>query len=1307
MTTLATNPSAVTTAVSPEVVASLESQAEVLQTAVQNALHQHLSQNHGQLMTPQHLPTASQEIVQCYLAYLRQADAAELAASVSNLVAQGLGHLSALSLIDALSTTSRTILPEASPELAAVLHSYQHHFLYQYMQAREQNVIKAPENFYQTALERQISQERALREQIEAQSSQLARERALLTSLLDSIPDLIFYKDTDSVYLGCNDAFAQFAGRPEAELVGKTDLDMFPEETALFFREQDQEMLATGAARRNEEWGTYPDGRRVLLDTLKTPIYDAENKMMGLIGISRDITSVYESQQELRQLGYVVEQSLDGTAVADLDGFIQFVNPAWAAMHGYTADELIGQHLSIFHTEEQLANEVVPANQQVMESGQSQRGEIGHVRQDGSTFPTLMTIGLLRDNSGQPLGFVASAQDITEQKAAEQALRESENRYRQILDAITQLILVKGDKSRILWANKAFRDYYGMDNETLQGLIDAPFNEPDYTLQYVRDDAHVFDTGAVLDIPEEPVTRYDGAVGLFHTVKSPIFDENGRVIATVGVSEEITEQKAAEELRRQSEARLAEVTRIARLYSWEFDVASQMFTFQPDYYDLLGTTAEEEGGYALSAADYARKFVPPEEAAIVGAEIGGALTTTDPDYYREFDTFNVTQDGRIIPVRVRYRIVKDENGQTSKIIGANQDITEQKAAELALRESEERYRNILENANEIIYTLSLDGVFQYVSPAWTELLGHPIAEVEGGLFAAFVHEDDLPACISFLERIISTGESQRGVEYRVRHVDGSWRWHSSNGAAVKNAQGHVLYYVGMAQDITEKKASEAIMAKRARELQAVAEVGTAVSTTLDLETIMQRVVDLAKSRFKLYHTHIYLLDDNNRTLTLAAGAGEVGRQMVAQGWQISMNRENSLVARAARSREGEIANDVRSEIGFLPNPLLPDTRSELAAPIIVGDKLLGVWDVQAAIPDYFTDEDVLIQATLATQLGVAMQNARSFAQSETTRQELSQLTRRLTRQSWQEYLDRQEEKEVRVAIGQAPENGQPLSRSLVVQGETIGRLALAEPQALNEEAAEIMAAVAERLSSHIENLRLTAQTETALAQTEHQANRLSVLNEMGAALSRAGTLQEIYQIAALYTANILSGDMVTLALLEPSGDSFSIMGLHGKMPAEFPGGSFPLAGTSAERALREQRLLLAPQDFTEQPTIDVMMLAAQGIPSLIFAPLMSGERPLGVLNIGSEKANAYGPTDVSLVQQIVSLLSATLESRRLFEETRRRAEREALVNAISQKIQNAPTIQSAMQTAVTELGKALQVKRAVVQLNQTGPLPER
>ena len=181
--------------------------------------------------------------------------------------------------------------------------------------------------------------------------------------------------------------------------------------------------------------------------------------------------------------------------------------------------------------------------------------------------------------------------------------------------------------------------------------------------------------------------------------------------------------------------------------------------------------------------------------------------------------------------------------------------------------------------------------------------------------------------------------------------------------------------------------------KRAAELQTVARVSTTASTVLNPDELLQSVVDLTKDRFGLYHAHIYLANEAWQTLLLAAGAGEIGQSMVADQHAILMSAERSVVARAARERQAIIVNDVQAESGHLPNPLLPETRSEMAIPMIVGDQVLGVFDVQSERVDRFTEEDANIYTTLTSQVGVALQNARLYAEQSATLAQLRELDR--------------------------------------------------------------------------------------------------------------------------------------------------------------------------------------------------------------------------------------------------------------------------------------------------------------------------
>lgn len=126
----------------------------------------------------------------------------------------------------------------------------------------------------------------------------------LLKTLIDSVPDLIFYKDVHSVYVGCNSSFEKFAGRKERDLIGLTDLDLFEKEMADLFIEMDKEMLKQGKPRRNDEIVTYPDGTEVFLETLKTPYSNSQGTVLGLIGISRDITERKKKEEEILYFTY-------------------------------------------------------------------------------------------------------------------------------------------------------------------------------------------------------------------------------------------------------------------------------------------------------------------------------------------------------------------------------------------------------------------------------------------------------------------------------------------------------------------------------------------------------------------------------------------------------------------------------------------------------------------------------------------------------------------------------------------------------------------------------------------------------------------------------------------------------------------------------------------------------------------------------------------------------------------------------------------------------------------------------------------
>ncbi|MBN1261246.1 MAG: PAS domain S-box protein, partial [Anaerolineae bacterium] len=291
---------------------------------------------------------------------------------------------------------------------------------------------------------------------------------------------------------------------------------------------------------------------------------------------------------------------------------------------------------------------------------------------------------------------------------------------------------------------------------------------------------------------------------------------------------------------------------------------------------------------------------------------------------------------------------------------------------------------------DYLFVLDTEGCIQHANPTILQDLGyaeetllgkhlrdlHPPdrrEEVEESITAMLASEGD-----RYTIPLLTANDTLLDVETRARV--GQWQ-----GQPALIVVSRSMATPNQKCDVTVQKQAEIEQERFATRLNTAAEIAEQIGAILDVETLLKTVIPLIKERFGLYYVHVYTLNEDAGVLSLRAGYGEPGRIMVEQGHHIPLDRRQSLVATAARTKDVVLVNDVSEDPNFLPNPLLPDTRSEVAIPAIARGKVLGVFDVQHNVAGYFTQADLNVFLTLAGQIANALQSAALFSQAEAER----------------------------------------------------------------------------------------------------------------------------------------------------------------------------------------------------------------------------------------------------------------------------------------------------------------------------------
>ena len=275
------------------------------------------------------------------------------------------------------------------------------------------------------------------------QKQQLQENETFLRTLIGTLPDLIWLKDADGVYMACNPRFESFLGVSESSIVGKTDYDFVDKALADAFRERDWLAIEKGGPSINEEWVTFvDDGHRELLETTKIPMVNAKGDLIGVLGIGHDITAHKQAEEQLHLAASVFSHAREGILITHADGSIIDVNATFTDITGYSREEVLGRNPSLLSSGRQNKAFYESMWRDLIEQGEWS-GEIWNRRKSGEVFAEMLTISAVKDDHGVTQHYVALFSDITPFKE-----------YEAQLEHIAHFDVLTGLPNRILLADR-------------------------------------------------------------------------------------------------------------------------------------------------------------------------------------------------------------------------------------------------------------------------------------------------------------------------------------------------------------------------------------------------------------------------------------------------------------------------------------------------------------------------------------------------------------------------------------------------------------------------------------------------------------------------------------------------------------------------------------------------------------------------------------------------------------------------------------------------------------------------------------
>ncbi len=821
-----------------------------------------------------------------------------------------------------------------------------------------------------------------------AAEQELRRRETRYRALMEGASDAILLANSEGYLIEVNPQAVDLMGYDHHALVGMHFTQLHPPEILPRVAEAFGALAQGGRLEALNLEILRQDGQRVPVDITGSVIeVDGENIIQGIF---HDLRERLQIEQALREseirFRRVFESNVVGMLFADLGGQITDANDRFLAMLGYTRQELESGCCLNWA-------ELTPPEYQALDRAAIARlrhhnaldpVEKAYFHKDGHLVPVLLGAAMLSDEEGTCVCVVV---DISDRKRYETALQESEQFLQTILNTVPLSVFWKDRNSNYLGANQRFLQDASLrsvselvgknDSEMPWGVTEAE--------AYRADDRIVMERGEAKLGIIEPQHQQDGTAIWLETNKLPLRNLAGEVVGVLGTYQDITERKNAEtSLQRQLAAIEAAVNGIAILEDERY------LYFNSSHVKMFGY---EQAGELIGQSW--RMLYSPEQLEQFDQEIFPILRAQKS---WQGEVTATRKDGTTFPEQLSLTLSAD-----NLLICVCQDISDRKQSEDALRESEEKFRQLAEVVDAVFWILHLNRTDRvYVSPAYERIWGRPCTElyVTPDAWIEMIHADDREQVLAAIPKQI---EGTFDEEYRIIRPDGTQRWIRDRAFPIHNAQGQIYRLAGIAEDITERKRSEDIILQQAGRETVLREITQRIRESLDLQTIFDTACDEIRTCLRADRAGIFKFYPDS-----GYDDGEFVAESVVNGFpsvvaiRVHDHCFGENYANLYAQGRCHVVDDIYGN-GLMPchTDVLAQfqVQANLVMPLLCNHQLWGLLCIhQCDAPRHWHQSEIDLGQQLANQLAIAIQQATLYEQLQSELQERQRAEATITQQ---------------------------------------------------------------------------------------------------------------------------------------------------------------------------------------------------------------------------------------------------------------------------------------------------------------------